>query len=128
MVADTNLTRNFSRDEYARAIQAWSWIDFSGKTPLFASLFGDLFFEDEQGCWLLDVVAGSLTLLWDNQDIMNAALLTDDGRQRYLLADLVTAARAGGGLTRGEGQAYDFRQPSGARRRTGAGGLRRRRA
>lgn len=109
-MTDGDLTKTFSAAKYARALESWSWTDASGKTPLFASLFGDLFLEDELGCWLLDVVAGSLTMLWDNRDGMSAALSTDDGRQKYLLADLATAAREGGLIPVLE-QVYDFKHP-----------------
>jgi hypothetical protein len=41
---------------------------------------------------------------------MNAALSTVDGRQRYLLSDLATAAHESGLLLE-EDQVYDFRHP-----------------
>lgn len=91
-------------------IDSWSWIDLSGKTPLFASLFGGVFIEDQRGCWLLDAVSGSLTPFWDSRGELRAALLTEGGRQRYLLAELATAARKRG-LILGRDDVYDFRTP-----------------
>jgi hypothetical protein len=44
------LTKTFSADEYARGLESWAWLELAGKTPLFASLFGDVFFDSEDGC------------------------------------------------------------------------------
>ncbi len=39
------LTRRFSSDAYANALQAWAWVPdgLVGKAPLFTSAFGDVF-------------------------------------------------------------------------------------
>jgi hypothetical protein len=39
------LIRQFSAERYADALDAWAFVDLTGKTPLFTSLFGDVFFQ-----------------------------------------------------------------------------------
>jgi hypothetical protein len=53
------LTKAFDSTEYDEALASWTWLDLTGKRPLFTSLFGDVFFDANDGCWLLDVVSGA---------------------------------------------------------------------
>lgn len=46
-----DLTKQFGDDQYVRALDSWSWLDLHGEIPRFASLFGDVFLEDEVGAW-----------------------------------------------------------------------------
>jgi hypothetical protein len=34
------LTKSFTAEQYASALDSWGWLDLSGKTPVLASLFG----------------------------------------------------------------------------------------
>jgi hypothetical protein len=43
------LTKTLAADQYAQGLESWRWLDLTGKTPLFASLFGDVFFESDEG-------------------------------------------------------------------------------
>jgi hypothetical protein len=45
------LTRSFSADQFARALESWDWADIQGKQPLFTSPFGDVFFQAQDGFW-----------------------------------------------------------------------------
>jgi hypothetical protein len=45
------LTKQFGEEQYAAALESWSWLDLQGKTPRFASLFGNVFLEDADGAW-----------------------------------------------------------------------------
>ncbi|WP_433650977.1 hypothetical protein ACQP2C_32125 [Micromonospora zamorensis] len=44
------LTKQFSEQQYARALESWAWLDLAGKAPRFTSLFGDVFLESADGC------------------------------------------------------------------------------
>jgi len=37
------LTKSFTVEEYARALETWRWLGVEGKTPVLASVFGDVF-------------------------------------------------------------------------------------
>ncbi|MCM0673191.1 hypothetical protein NCC78_00370 [Micromonospora phytophila] len=43
------LTKQFSEQQYARALESWTWLDLDGKAPRFTSLFGDVFLESADG-------------------------------------------------------------------------------
>jgi hypothetical protein len=89
-------TKAFTSDQYARALESWTWVDLAGKTPMFTSLFGDVFLSSPSGWWYLDTLEGSLDLVWDSEAAMTAALAEDAGQDRYLLGALaVEAARRG---------------------------------
>jgi Domain of unknown function (DUF1851) len=104
------LTKTLAADQYAKGLESWRWLDLSGKTPLFASLFGDVFFESDEGCWFLDTVEGTVTRRWDSLDEMTAALSSAAGRDQYLLEGLATAA-AERGLVLGPDEVFDFKHP-----------------
>jgi hypothetical protein len=40
-----DLIRNFSQDEFSRALESWDWIGIGDKSPVFTSPFGDVFFR-----------------------------------------------------------------------------------
>ena len=105
-----DLTRQFSQEQYARALEAWTWIDLSGKAPVFASPFGDVCLRDDAGFWWLDVLEGSLDLVWRTADQLRAELNTGEGQDRYLLAGLAWAAEQQG-LTPTQDQVYGFKHP-----------------
>jgi len=44
-----DLTTKFDADQYRGALESWRFLDFSGKTPIFTSLFGDVFFQSADG-------------------------------------------------------------------------------
>src|SRR5206468_3529367 len=50
------LIKRFTSDQYEQALESWQWLDLAGKTPMFTSLFGDVFFSSGDGCWFLDSV------------------------------------------------------------------------
>jgi hypothetical protein len=37
------LTKTFTSGQYAQATESWQWLGLADKTPLFTSLFGDIF-------------------------------------------------------------------------------------
>jgi hypothetical protein len=104
------LTKTFSADEYARGLESWAWLDLAGKRPLFASLFGDVFFDSEDGCWYLDTLEGELTRPWDSREPMEASLATPEGQDQYLLGGLAMSAERSG-ITLGPSEVYDFVPP-----------------
>jgi hypothetical protein len=105
-----DLVKTFRADEYADATSSWDWLDFTGKTPLVASLFGDIFFGLDTGCWFLDTMEGTLTQPWATQSEMRDALSTADGQDTFLLAGLAQAA-ANRGLELSRLQVYDLVPP-----------------
>jgi hypothetical protein len=110
MNADVELTKTFTPEEYARALESWSWLDLSNKEPIFASSFGDVFFSAEDGVWYLDTIEGTLDRTWPDVDALREELATRDGQDHYLLGGLVFGARERG-LVLGEGQVYAFELP-----------------
>ena len=101
------LTKHFAADVYEQALEEWGWIGLDGKTPLMTSLFGDVFLRDDEGCWYLDVVRGTLDRLWPDEAAMHDALEADDVRDRLLLAPLVDAAQGRGLRLKGD-EVFDF--------------------
>ena len=43
------LKKFFGAEQYADALESWSGVDVLDKRPVFASLFGDVFFSSEDG-------------------------------------------------------------------------------
>lgn len=104
------LTKEFSPEQYEFALESWTFLDFSGLTPRFTSLFGDVFFEaPDASWWYLDLVGGTLLPEWPNAQEMVDELQTERGQDQYLLGTIALAA-AGNGLVLGETQVYDFLQ------------------
>jgi hypothetical protein len=104
------LTVTPSPHEFERALEAWAWIGLEGKRPLFASLFGDVFFEAPDGIWFLSHLDGTLTHEWADRAALDAALATEEGQDEYLLGGLVIGAR-NAGLVLGPGEVYHFVPP-----------------
>jgi hypothetical protein len=104
------LTKVFSADRFAQGLESWGWLDFSGKEPIFTSLFGDAFFASATGCWFLDTIEGTLTQRWESRNELDAALRTNGGRDHYLMEGLAAAAEASG-VALAHNEVYDFRTP-----------------
>lgn len=104
------LTTSFSAEQYAAGMESWTWLDFTGKRPIGASLFGDVFLAADDGCWFLDSLEGTLSRPWSDRAAMLADLSTPAGRTRYLFAELAVLA-VSRGLVLSEAQVYDFTQP-----------------
>jgi hypothetical protein len=101
------LTKTFSADEYAQALENWRWLGVEGKTPVLTSLFGDVFLQDASGYWFLDTLEGTLTLTWRTRDEIQAALDSEDGQDTYLMgAFAMNRDRAG--MTLGPSDVYAF--------------------
>lgn len=104
------LTTTFSGPEYEQALESWTWLPVAGKAPLFCSLFGDVVLEDGSGFWFLDHVEGSLQRMWGDRGALDAALASEEGRDRFLLGGLAMAA-AQSGLILDATQVYSFATP-----------------
>jgi hypothetical protein len=106
--ARVDLIRNFSADQYTRALESWDWIGIGDKSPAFTSPFGDVFFHSHDGLWWLDTLEATLTRPWANADELTAELNTPEGQDRFLLAGLAASAERRG-LTPGPVQVYGFK-------------------
>ena len=106
-VSEFEPTRRFEEASYQGALKSWTFVDLSGKKPLFTSPFGDVFFQATDGFWWLDTLEGALTRPWTSADRLQADLNTTDGQDKYLLAGLAYSAHASG-LVPGPDQIYDF--------------------
>jgi hypothetical protein len=104
------LTKTFSQDQYADALESWSWVGLDGKVPVLSSLFGHVFLQSVEGYWYLDVIGGSLDLLWPDSATLHAALDTEDGQDDFLLGGLAYGANRRG-LVLAENDVFDFNPP-----------------
>jgi T6SS immunity protein Tdi1, C-terminal len=104
------LTKTFTAQQFAQGLGSWHWLNLRGRTPRFASLFGDIFLQDESGWWFLDRLEGSIRHAWDSSETMTEVLATEQGQDQYLLGGLAMAAYAKG-LTLGPDEIYDFMPP-----------------
>ena len=104
------LIKTFSPEQYGQALESWSWLGLDGKTPVFSSLFGDVFFQSANGFWFLDIVEGTVTRTWVTGDEMRSGLRSAEGQATYLLAGLAEAAAGLHGVLDAP-QVYDFKIP-----------------
>ncbi|WP_285104851.1 hypothetical protein [Promicromonospora sp. MEB111] len=105
-----HLIREFAPDAYEFALSSWSWIGTGGKTPRFASCFGDMFLESHDGWWFLDTVEGTLERRWNSMDDMFADLEGEDGRAEYLLEETLNTA-LDQGMRLGDDEVFAFLPP-----------------
>jgi hypothetical protein len=106
------LTKQFSDEQYAVALESWSWLDLHGKAPRFTSLFGDVFLEDREGIWWhLDTFEGELVPRWPNGAALAAELNTEEGQDQYLLGALAMAAFHRRGLRLSSDEIYAYVPP-----------------
>lgn len=92
-----DLIRHFDVDTFARGLADWAWLLAERQIrPIAASLFGDVFFQADDGVWFLDSLEGTLTLQWATAQELQAALNTPEGQDQYLLGGIVQAAAAKG--------------------------------
>jgi hypothetical protein len=104
------LTRRFTAEQFERGLGSWEWLGLDGKKPVFASPFGDVFFESGDGIWWLDTIEGALAHRWPDPAALEADLRTDDGQDQFLLAGLALAAERRG-LVPAQTQVYGFAAP-----------------
>jgi hypothetical protein len=100
--------RQFSAQQYAGALESWGFVDLRGKTPVFTSPFGDIFFSSDDGYWWLDTLEGRLLNPWADKINMEQALNTDAGQDHYLSGVFAQAANRLG-LVPAESQVYGFK-------------------
>jgi hypothetical protein len=106
------LTKQFSDEQYAKALESWSWLDLQGKTPRFTSLFGNVFLEDQTGAWwFLDTFEGELVPAWPSRAELVAELQTEEGQDHYLLGVLAQAAFHRRGLSLQPDEVYAYAPP-----------------
>lgn len=105
-----DLTKDFSGDDYAAALESWAWLDLTGAAPVLATLFGDVILQTPQGLAFLDTVEGTLTVAWPDRESVEASLKTQDGQDRYLMGELALAA-AEQGIVPGPDQVLSFIHP-----------------
>ena len=104
------LTKAFGQPTFIRALESWQWLGIAGKTPILASLFGDVILQDPTGYWFLDSVEGRLSRPWASQQDIQATLDTEEGQDQYLLGGLAMAAEASG-LRLSDDEVYAFKVP-----------------
>ena len=95
-------------DDINIGLEAWDWIDFSGKEPFITTCFGDVFFESNEGVYFLDTLAGSLEKVASSKEELQEILNTEKGQDNFLMAGLALAAQESG-LNIGEGECLDFK-------------------
>src|SRR5690348_14526207 len=92
-VPPMELIRRFTPAAFARGLEDWGWlIGERNLRPLVASVFGDVFMQNEDGVWFLDLLEGALTLEWASAQDLQAALTTAEGQDKYLLGGIALGA------------------------------------
>jgi hypothetical protein len=86
--------RRFSFEDYAAALESWSFLELSGKRPLFTSPFGDVFLQSDDGFWFLDLVAGELSRRWETERDLSSSLNSRHGQDEYLMIELASQAES----------------------------------
>jgi hypothetical protein len=97
-----------STDEINDGLEAWDWLDFSGKEPFAVTAFGDVFFDSDDGVYFLDKVSGELEVVCDTKKELEGILNTTDGQDHFLMSELVLLARERG-LILEDGECYEFK-------------------
>jgi len=106
------LTKKFTDRDYERALESWEWLDLTGLSPQFTSLFGDVFLVGpDGGWWFLDTFEGEVGKVWDDAAALTATLETDQGQDRYLMGGLAFAARERRGLVLQDDEVYAYAPP-----------------
>ncbi len=80
----------------------------AGKEPVTSTLFGHVFLSSDDGFWLLDPIAGSLTRRWNDVEHLRADLDSPEVQQELLIDLADTALRRG--LSPGADEILDFTQ------------------
>ena len=104
------LTKTFAPETYAEALESWTWLPLAGKRPVQATLFGDVFLQDSEGCWFLDSLEGKLTNVASSKEELQAILSTPEGQNLYLMAGLAEAAEQHG-MQLQPSKVFDFTKP-----------------
>ena len=107
-LGESVLLVNQAKEDIEEALEAWDWVDFSGKVPFVTTCFGDVFFDSEDGVFFLDSISGTLEKVASSKSDLQNILNTPDGQDHFLMAGLVEAA-FDAGLTLNEGECYDFK-------------------
>jgi hypothetical protein len=108
--AAVQLTRSFSAEQFASALESWTWVDIAELLPTFTSPFGDIFFQGADGIWFLDLLEGKLTRPWTSRDALKADLNSPEGQNQYLFAGLAFAAQQLG-IIPSDSQVLSFKVP-----------------
>jgi hypothetical protein len=95
-------------NDIKQGLEAWDWIDFSGKEPFITTCFGDVFFESNDGVYFLDTLGGTLEKVASSKEELQDILNTEEGQDHFLMAGLALAAQESG-LNIGEGGCLDFK-------------------
>ncbi|MGI9598175.1 MAG: hypothetical protein ACR2QK_18575 [Acidimicrobiales bacterium] len=96
--------------DVAAGLEAWDWIDLTGKEQLFCSLFGHVFLEGDAGVWLLDPIDGSFERRWADRAELVDDLRLEASQDEYLLAGIAIGA-ANRGPQLGDRQIWAFTPP-----------------
>lgn len=99
---------NPSQDDLDRALESWNWLELQGKQVLLVTAFADVFFSASDGIWLLDTLEGKLKRICETQYELDAALLTEEMEDTYLMAPIVDYL-INSGVTLADSECYDFK-------------------
>lgn len=83
----------FPPEKVQQALVSWHWLPVVGKQPFLVTVFG---IRDADGIHFLDTVRGILELVCETDAELERIFATDEGAERFLLADLVADAEANG--------------------------------
>jgi len=97
-----------SKEDIYDGLESWDWYDFTDKEPFAVTAFGDVFFEGNDGIYFLDKVAGEFSKICGTKSDLENLLNTQDGKDQYLMCELVMLARERGMILE-DGECYEFK-------------------
>jgi len=96
-----------SREAIKRALESWQWLPIKGREPILVTVFGDMFFEGDDGIWFLDTLVGTVQRVCTTRAELERLLATTEAEDLYCLAGFVERARREGMILR-DGECYDY--------------------
>jgi hypothetical protein len=90
------------------ALDSWQWIGIGKSKPILVTSFADVFFERDGEIWFLDTLEGTFKKSHDTREDLDAALLSDSGKDHFLFGGFVEKAVREGRIL-ADGQCYDFK-------------------
>lgn len=91
-----DLTINFTHIDINRLIESWYWLIGNDKKPILISSIGDLFLEDQNGIYWLNVGEGIIEKVAENETEFKTKLNDNEIVNEWFLLELVAELKRTG--------------------------------